>query len=219
MSRLSLSFYFSITVVMFVLLVVTGCKSDKVAEARYSVIEKDGRFELRDYEPQIIAETVVNTDFEDAGDKAFQRLFDYISGNNKPAEKIAMTVPVSQKSSGEKISMTTPVSQKAQGGKWVVSFMMPSSYTMDTIPSPKDSRITLRQIPARRMCAVKYSGRWTLDNYQEYKAKLKDWMRLKKLEPAGEVIWARYNPPWTLWFLRRNEVLYPVRKAKSIENR
>lgn len=218
MNRIFLSFYFSILVVVSVLF-VSGCSSSKVAEAKYSVVEKDGRFELRDYEPQIIAETVVNTDFEDAGDEAFERLFDYISGNNKPAQKIAMTVPVSQKAPGKEISMTTPVSQRKQGGKWVVSFMMPSSYTMDTIPLPKDSRIVLRQIPARRMCAVKYSGRWTLDNYQKYKTELGDWMRRKKLEPAGEVIWARYNPPWTLWFLRRNEILYPVRKAKSIENK
>ena len=216
MNRTFLPFW-SIFIFPCFLLIAFGCASNRISEAKYSVVEKDGKFELRDYEPQIVAETIVNADFENAGDEAFERLFKFISGNNKPAKKIAMTVPVSQEPAGEKINMTVPVSQKQHRDKWIISFMMPSSYTMETVPLPKDSRITLRRIPARRMGVVRYSGRWTLENYEEYKTELKNWMQSKKLKPAGEVVWARYNPPWTLWFLRRNEVLCPVISTKPVE--
>jgi hypothetical protein len=211
------SFYFGISVTISVLLLVTGCAGNKVAEAKYTVVEKDGRFELRNYESQIVAETVVDADFEEAGNEAFKRLFSYISGNNKPAGKIAMTAPVSQRPVGVKINMSTSMRRKLEKDKWVVSFMMPSSYTMDTIPQPKDSRIVLRQMPARRFCAVSYSGRWTQENYRKYKIELENWMRRKKIKSAGEAIWARYNPPWTLWFLKRNEILYPVNNDKDTE--
>ena len=181
-----------------------------IEEAPYKVVQASGIFEVRDYEPHILAETLVDGTLEDAGNKAFRRLFNYISGANHTRSSIAMTAPVSQESSGQKISMTAPVSQQASAGKWAVSFMMPDSYTLATLPVPDDSSITLRQVPARRMAAIRYSGTWSEKNYLEYKERLESWIRENGLEISGEPVWARYNPPFTLWFLRRNEILIPV---------
>ena len=181
-----------------------------IEEAPYKVLKSDGIFELREYEPHILAETVVDGDLEGAGNKAFRRLFRYISGDNRSRSKIAMTAPVSQESKGEKISMTAPVSQENIQGKWAVSFMMPASYTMETLPVPDDQTIKLRQVQAQRVAAVRYSGFWSEEKYLLHKEKLEAWMRDNKFTAVGEPIWARYNPPFTLWFLRRNETLIPV---------
>lgn len=181
-----------------------------VEEAKYSVILKDDTFELRKYEPHILAETIVDTDFEDAGSEAFNRLFKYISGNNKRQQKVAMTSPVGQYPSSQKIEMTSPVSQKEQDGKWVVSFMMPASFTLETTPEPMDSSVKIRQVPARYIAAVRYSGFWSTKNYNNHLEMLNVWIKKKSYRPIEEPIWARYNPPFMPWFLRRNEILIPV---------
>lgn len=181
-----------------------------IEEAPYKVIKSDGMFELRDYAPQVLAEIIVDGDLEGAGSKAFRPLFDYISGANQARSKMAMTAPVSQEPSGEKIAMTAPVGQQQVEGQWAVSFMMPAAYTMDTLPAPVDPRIALRQVPARRVAAVRYSGFWSEAKYLLHKEKLAQWIAANGLAASGEPIWARYNAPFTLWFLRRNEVLIPV---------
>jgi len=179
-------------------------------EAPYTVLKTDDIFELRDYPPQILAEIIVDGNLEDAGSKAFRPLFRYISGDNKSRGTIAMTAPVSQEQKGEKISMTAPVSQQSVQGKWAVSFMMPASYTMETLPTPDDSNIRLRQVPARRVAVVRYSGVWSEEKYQFHKDKLGKWIRDNRFTVTSEPVWARYNPPFTLWFMRRNEILIPV---------
>jgi len=181
-----------------------------VEEAKYSVTLKDDKFELRKYEPHILAEIIVDADFEDAGNDAFNRLFKYISGNNKRQQEVAMTSPVGQSPSSRKIEMTSPVSQEEQDGKWAVSFMMPESFTLETTPEPVDSSIKIRQVPARHVPAVRYSGFWSVKNYSRYLEELKVWIEGKAYRPVGEPIWARYNPPFMPWFLRRNEILVPV---------
>jgi effector-binding domain-containing protein len=181
-----------------------------IEEAEYKVLQKDNRFEIRDYAPHILAETFVEGDLEEAGNKAFNRLFRYISGENRSREKVAMTAPVSQEPMGEKITMTAPVGQQRVQEKWAVSFMMPASYTLETLPAPEDSKVTLRQVPARRMAAVRYSGFWSEKNYLRYKLELESWIHEKGLTIVGDPLWARYNPPFTPWFLRRNEILIPV---------
>lgn len=180
-------------------------------EAPYSVVKTDRMFELRAYAPQILAETLVDGDLEDAGDKAFQPLFRYISGDNRSQSKIAMTAPVSQERKGEKISMTAPVSQERVDDKWVVSFMMPASYTLETLPVPYDSAVTLRQVPARQVAAIRYSGFWSEEEYLLNKDKLEIWIDANGLTAVGQPVWARYDPPFKPWFLRRNEILIPVR--------
>jgi effector-binding domain-containing protein len=121
-----------------------------------------------------------------------------------------MTAPVSQEPRGEKIQMTAPVGQRSVQEKWAVSFMMPASYTLETLPEPDDPKVTLRPVPARRMAAVSYSGFWSEKNYIRYKLELETWIQEKGLTIIGDPTWARYNPPFTPWFLRRNEILIPV---------
>ena len=181
-----------------------------IEEASYTVVDKENDFEIRDYAPYVLAETVVEGNLEDAGDQAFNRLFRYISGANRSRQKIAMTAPVSQQPKGEKIKMTAPVGQQRVQEGWAVSFMMPASYTLETLPEPEDPAITLRQVPAHRMAAVRYSGFWSEKGYLKNKQELESWIQERGLAITGDPVWARYNPPFTPWFLRRNEVLIPV---------
>ena len=181
-----------------------------IEEAEYSVIEQAGDIELRDYSSSIVAETLVKDDFEDAGNRAFRPLFKYISGDNETKDEIAMTSPVSQQKSSEKIAMTAPVSQQAAADGWVVSFMMPASYTMSTIPRPTDPEVRIREVPAFRAAVIRFSGRWTEKNYREHLEELQTWIGQKQLTVAGDPVWARYDPPFKPWFMRRNEILIPV---------
>ncbi len=197
--------------ILFTLLMLIGAiPAMATDEAPYTVLKTDDIFELREYPPQILAEIIVDGDLEGAGNKAFRPLFRYISGDNKSRGKIAMTAPVSQEQKGEKISMTAPVSQQSVRGKWAVSFMMPASYTMETLPVPDDPNITLRQVPARRVAAVRYSGFWSEEKYLLNKEKLAKWLKDNRFTVSGEPVWARYNAPFTPWFMRRNEILIPV---------
>jgi len=186
-----------------------------VEEAKYNVLSKEDGFELRKYEPHILAETTVDGAFEDAGSEAFSRLFDYISGNNNQQQKVAMTSPVGQEPSSRKIEMTSPVGQQKQDGKWVVSFMMPASFTLETTPEPKDTSVSIRKVPERFIAAVRYSGFWSEKSYRRNLVKLQEWIANNRLTPLGEPIWARYNPPFMPWFLRRNEILVPIALPKS----
>jgi effector-binding domain-containing protein len=201
----------SIQIVIAVMVImISVMDAMAIEEAKYKVVEKDNRFEIRDYTPHILAETIVEGDLKEAGNKAFNRLFRYISGDNRSRKKVAMTAPVSQQPMGEKIEMTAPVGQRRVQEKWAVSFMMPASYTIETLPEPEDPNITLRQVPARRMASVRYSGFWTEKRYLRYKSELESWIKEKGLTIVGDPMWARYNPPFTPWFLRRNEILIPI---------
>lgn len=193
---------------VFIIIGVTDAMA--IEEATYTVVKKDKNFEIRDYTSHILAETVVEGDLKEAGNKAFRMLFRYISGSNRSRKKVAMTAPVSQRPQGEKIDMTAPVGQRPVQEKWAVSFMMPSSYTLKTLPEPEDPNITLRQVPARRMAAVRYSGFWSEKKYLRYKSELESWIQEKGFTIVGDPIWARYNSPFTPWFLRRNEILIPI---------
>jgi len=180
-----------------------------IEEPRFNVLEQDGSFELREYSPYIVAETRVEAGFEDAGNVAFRRLFRYISGNNIAQQKIAMTAPVTQ-SRGEKISMTAPVSQVADGNAYLVAFTLPSSYTLATAPRPLDPTVQIREVPAQLIACWRYSGRWTASNYRDHEVLLRERIKARGLIVAGDPVLARYNAPFTPWFMRRNEVLIPV---------
>ncbi|MCG7972913.1 MAG: heme-binding protein [Candidatus Thiodiazotropha taylori] len=200
-----------VRIATMVLLTAFGAKQVMaIEEAQYDVIQKENDFEIRDYAPHILAETYVTGAMEDAGSAAFGRLFDYISGNNQSRKEVTMTAPVSQQPAGEKIKMTAPVGQQPDSEGWVVSFMMPSDFTMETLPLPTDSQVTLREVPPRRMAAIRYSGFWSESSYLEHKAELLQWIEEAGLAITGEPVWARYNAPFTPWFMRRNEILIPV---------
>lgn len=193
------------------LLVLVPALSRAVEEAEYQVLQQDGAIELREYAPSIVAETVVDAGFEDAGNRAFRTLFRYIDGENVAQQEIAMTAPVSQSPAGRKIEMTSPVGQRPSSGGWAVSFMMPSAFTMDTIPRPSDPAVQLRAIPDYRAAVIRYSGFWSEERYREHLQELRAWIAAQGLEATGEPVWARYDPPFKPWFMRRNEILVPVR--------
>ena len=195
------------------ILFLPGRDAMAVPEAQYTVIEKEGDFELREYDPVIFAETIVEGDFAVVGNVGFRRLFDYINGKNRKRGYIPMTAPVLEETASEKIRMTAPVNQRIENGKWVISFVMPARYTLETLPEPLDPRVYLRVVPGRLVAALKYSGTWSKDRYDANRAQLEAIVDSHGLRPAGEPVFARYNPPWTLWFLRRNEILIPVEKS------
>lgn len=195
-------------------------------EVEYTVIERDGAFELRQYPPLLAAETLVtNTDFDDAGNVAFNRLFRYISGNNRSQTRIAMTSPVVQTghepgtSEGEKIAMTSPVIQQAgkpesATGDYRVAFMVPAGYTRETVPQPLDPEVNIVATPARLMAALRFSGWVSEELHQKKELALRAELATRKLAVAGEPITAQYDAPFVPGPFRRNEVLIPVSRGQ-----
>jgi SOUL heme-binding protein len=181
-----------------------------IEEAAYQVVEHEGDFELRQYQPQVVAATLVAGDFEAVGNEGFRRLFAYISGQNRSRESLPMTAPVSQAAASRKIPMTAPVNQEKAGELWQITFTMPAGSSLATLPEPLDTRIKLLEVPSRLIVALRYSGTWTQERYDQREKQLLELIRQKGLVVAGEPIFARYNPPFMPWFLRRNEVLIPV---------
>ena len=183
-----------------------------IEKAPYSIIETDGNFEIREYPTIIVAETTVEGDFEAVGNEGFRRLAAYIKGNNRTKVAIPMTAPVNQEAGSEKIAMTAPVSQAKEGAKYRITFVMPSRYSLQNLPEPLDSRVRLIKEPPRRVAVIRYSGTWSKDRYQANLAKLMEILRQRNLEPVGNPVWARYDPPFMPWFLRRNEVLVTLER-------
>ncbi len=207
-------------------------------EPSHRVIKTYPAFELRRYAPHLVAETVVDAGFDKAGNRAFGRLADYILGKNRGEQKIEMTAPVTQQpadpggggerteqqAGGQKIEMTAPVTQRPAGNapsttavgadRYVVSFVMPQRFTLESLPEPIDPRIELRREPERLMAVRRYSGRWTKENYQREERELLQAVRKHGYEPVGTPIYARYNSPFSLWFMRRNEVMVEVRERE-----
>ncbi len=195
-----------------IFLVSAGLKAEEQEGPSYKVLKTYQDFELRSYDPYIVAEMEVKGSFQEASYAAFPVLVDYIGGNNKKKEEIAMKSPVEQApAEGEKIAMTSPVTQAPGAGKtYKVSFVMPREYTMETVPTPVDERIEMKEVPAKLMAARKYSGRWTTDNYEENLRILMEGIEREGLKPLSTPVWARYDSPFTLWWNRRNEVMIEV---------
>tara|TARA_R110001583_G_scaffold8952_1_gene42214 strand:- start:14661 stop:15287 length:627 start_codon:yes stop_codon:yes gene_type:complete len=203
--------HIKVSIACLLLLVISG-KIMATEEIKYQVLKQQDNFELRVYMPYLIAEIIVDAEFDEAGSDAFRPLFNYISGDNKSQQDIAMTAPVSQEASGEQISMTSPVEQQKSAGKWAVSFMIPDKYTPETVPEPTDSNVNIREVPARYIASITYSGFWSESGYQKHYKKLQKWIDATGYKVAGEAVWARYDPPFKPWFLRRNEILIPIEK-------
>jgi len=187
-----------------------------IEEPKYTVIEKSAQFELRRYEPKIIAEVEVSGDMKQASSQGFRLIADFIFGNNQTQNgtdaKISMTAPVvmeaqAAKGSSEKISMTAPVSMAQVGEQWVVHFVMPSEYNMETLPKPNNPAVTVRELPASQHAVIRFSGFTGAEKVDKKTNELLAWMAQKGLKPIGQAELARYNPPITPPFLRRNEVM------------
>lgn len=180
------------------------------AEPAYAVARRFEGGELRRYEPVVRAETVVTASSQkDAASAGFRRLAGYIFGGNRGRARIAMTAPVTQ--AAERIAMTTPVTQEALGeGRWRVTFTLPRGRTLDDLPAPNDPSVVLREVPGRLVAVLGYTG---LAGPQQVAARaraLEDALTRAGLRASGDAESARFDPPWTFPWIRRNEVWIPV---------
>ena len=189
-----------------------------IEEPKYEVHISQAPFELRHYAPTLIAQTIVEGDMDEASNKGFRLIADFIFGNNlaansEQAAKIAMTAPVTVEPQSSKIAMTAPVTIEPQLGsaqQWRVHFVMPSQYTLETLPKPNNPQVTIKSIPSQKFAVLRFSGLVDEEKMAKRVAELKEWTGNKKLKTLGNPELARYNPPWTLPFLRRNEVMVEI---------
>jgi hypothetical protein len=180
-----------------------------VEQPNYQVVERSGAIEIRDYAPMIVAEAEVSGERREAISTGFRIIADYIFGNNTAALKVPMTAPVTQEGS-EKIAMTAPVTQQGDDDTWRVRFIMPSSYTIETLPKPNDPTVRLKEVGAKRFAVIRFSGTAGEDSLRRHTEELDEFISAKNLKAPAAPTYAFYNPPWTLPFLRRNEVMMEI---------
>jgi len=195
---------------------VVGVRSG-TEEPRYTVVERvrgvEG-VEIRRYAPRLAAETVVEADEVEARNAGFRRLADYIFGGNRGDEKIAMTAPVEQQSAT--IAMTAPVAQtRAADGGWAIRFFMPATYTRETLPVPNDPQVSIVDVPEQAVAVRRFSGSRSPAAVARETEALRAALDASGWTAAGDPAAWFYDPPWTLPFLRRNEVAVPVEPAAS----
>jgi len=180
-------------------------------EPPFTAILKEGDFEIREYPPLIAAEVTVTGERSEAISAGFRLLAGYIFGGNTKKQSIAMTAPVTQAAAeNEKIAMTAAVTQSGSEAGWTVRFIMPQSYTLDTLPTPNDPKVKLVPLPPSRVAVVQFSGLAKEPDIIEQTELLNAFITKQKLTATGPATLARYDPPWTLWFLRRNEIMIPI---------
>lgn len=186
----------------------------QVSEPKYTVISSEANIEIREYAPILVAQVTVTGEREPAISSGFRLLADYIFGNNEGSHKIKMTTPVVQQE-GEKIAMTAPVIQQESQDNlhWNVRFVMPAEYTLQTLPRPKNSVIAIMPIPAKYYAVIRFSGLARRSVLQKNLDLLLHYVDSKKLHKLGKPIYAFYNPPWTLPFLRRNEIMLELQQG------
>lgn len=202
---------------------------------RYEVLARAGAIEVRRYAPIIVAETFVEGELGPAGSEGYRRLLSYISGYNRARREIdcpgrllkaetgnrpgaaspatgfvPATTTTAGTTAGEPIPMTAPMGQRPEGAGYWVSFVMPSTLSLVTLPQPSHPQIRLREIAARTVAAIRFRGWWRPRTVKRYRQELEQWMRGAALKAAGEPVYARYNPPYVPPFLRRNEILMPL---------
>lgn len=181
-----------------------------VEEPQWTLVHEDGPFQIRDYGPTVVAETQVAGERGAAINEGFRRLARYIFGGNEPRREIAMTAPVTQRGGGEQIAMTAPVAQAASGDGWVVAFYMPPGSALADMPRPLDASVTLREQARRRVAVLRFSGLATQNNLAQHAEGLRQRIASRGDVAIGSVTFAFYNPPWTLPWMRRNEVMQEI---------
>ena len=188
-----------------------GTPAMATEEPKFTLKTVQGEFEVRDYPALVAAEVTVGGNRKDAAGRGFRLLAGYIFGGNTRKQSIAMTAPVTQAAArNEKIAMTAPVLQSGGNGSWVIRFIMPRGSTLATLPQPNNPQVRLVTVPPNRMVVVKFSGLARQDDVDARTAALAQFVRAQQLQAIGPPSLAQYDPPWTLWFLRRNEVMIPV---------
>lgn len=201
---------------LFILLTfVSSCSLFGIQDEKgpkYTVLKDEGKFQIRRYEPYIVAKTTVKGDYDEASGKAFRILAGYIFGKNEGKKEISMTSPVEMKKTSVNISMTTPVAIQKQNQGYTMAFSMPKKYSMETLPKPKDERVVFEKVPSRLVAAHRYSWFSSQDRNKEKAQELRAWAsKLMVYKLNEDFVFAGYNPPWTLPFFRRNEVLIDLK--------
>ena len=203
----------SIIALILIVGVLAGPVMSDVEKPDYKVIQSEQNIEIRQYEPMIIAEVEVDGKREDAIGDGFRLLADYIFGNNTVQQVISMTAPVQQKEN-QKIAMTAPVQQQSTGKSWRMSFVMPSKYSMDSLPVPNNNRVRLKEILTKKFVVIEFSGTNSNENVTEHENQLMNYIEANQIKIYGSPNYAFYNPPWSLPFLRRNEVMIEINQQQ-----
>ena len=193
---------------------ITSKTAMAIEEPKFNLIAKENAFELRAYQSKIIAEVTIDAGMSESSSKGFRLIADFIFGNNTSreggSEKISMTAPVSVYEKSEQISMTAPLGVQEVKDGWKVYFVMPSKYTLDSLPKPNNAQVSIKQIPAKKFAVIRFSGLVDEEKMNKKVKDLNEWIVSRNLKPISNPELARYNPPWTLPFLRRNEVMVEV---------
>ena len=186
--------FVSLLLVVGCVLALGGCKTSRLGyeSAPYAVVQSEGGFEIRDYPELTIVEASMSESGTDETTR-FRKLFGYITGKNQANQKIAMTTPVF-----------------ISGGKGTMSFVMPAEFSIDAAPRPLDSSLVIKKIPAGRFAVLRFSGGRSSNKESEKLVLLKSWISSQDLVAEGEPVYGYFDPPWTLAFLRRNEVMLRV---------
>ena len=203
----------SIIALILIVGVLAGPVMSDVEKPDYKVIQSEQNIEIRQYEPMIIAEVEVDGKREDAIGDGFRLLADYIFGNNTVQQVISMTAPVQQKEN-QKIAMTAPVQQQSTGKSWRMSFVMPSKYSMDSLPVPNNNRVRLKEILTKKFVVIEFSGTNSNENVTEHENQLMNYIEANQIKIIDSPKYAFYNPPWSLPFLRRNEVMIEINQQQ-----
>ncbi|MGB4117752.1 MAG: heme-binding protein [Polaromonas sp.] len=191
------------------LTLIAAMPAHAIDEPAYTVVQTSDVFEVRQYAPYLVAEVVVPGPVGEAGNQGFSLLGGYIFGKNKGERKLEMTAPVTQTAVAAppvKLEMTAPVTQAVTPGGFLVQFVMPKGFTLATLPEPLDERVKLREVPGNRVAVIRFSGSWSQSTYEEQLQKLRSALAAAGMASAGEPVWSRYNGPFSLPFLRRNEI-------------
>lgn len=185
-----------------------------IEEPAYTVLEKKDGYEIREYAPYIAAETNVLGNYNEATRAGFQIIADYIFGNNVKKESISMTTPVLEgpgTNSSEKIAMTTPVLETSgDTATRTISFVLPSKYTLETLPLPNNSAVNLKEVPARKVAALRFTWYPTEARTDKKKELLVSYLVRDNQKITGEIQTARYNPPLSMPLTLRNEIIIPI---------
>lgn len=185
-------------------LTVMGIRSSE--EANYRVLSEDGAIQIRLYQPMLIAKTEIETDYSEAGKIGFNRLAGYIFGRNVQKQEMAMTTPVFR----ESIDYIETLDQASQNtpdhNKWIMSFVMPSSFDLTTLPKPSDPTVIIQSIPAKKVAVLRYTGSLNQTSISKHSQMLLAWLEGQHIKCLSSPRSAAYDPPWTIPSLRRNEI-------------
>ncbi len=186
-----------------------------IEEPAYTVRENKDGYEIRDYAPYIKAEAEVTGTYQEATEQGFRIIADYIFGNNQKRESISMTTPVLEsptENTSENIAMTTPVLESSNGtATRTIAFVLPSKYTLDTLPTPNNPAVKLTAVPARTVAVLQYTWYPTEKRTDAKKEQLRSYLIRDKKVITGTTETARYNPPLSMPLTLRNEIIIPIK--------